>query len=106
MLCHVSAVSEGPSNIKIRLGQETGYATEINNFNGLGNFCVDGPGDSFNIGKVSIITDDNIFVAEQCGTRRVIEYCHFTDFSEFEKRNDAKTVIHLKMITITFGSLV
>ena len=77
MLCHVSAVSEGPSNIKIRLGQETGYATEINNFSGLSNFCVEDPSDSFNIGKFSIITDDNIFVAEQCGTGRVIEFFPF-----------------------------
>ena len=73
MLCHMSAVSEGPSNIKIRLGQETWYATEINNFNGLGNFCVDDPSDSFNIGKFSIMTDDNIIVTEQCGAGRVIE---------------------------------
>ena len=73
MLCHMSAGSEGPSNIKIRLGQETGYATEINNFNGLGNFCVDDQSDSFNIGKFSVMTDDNIIVTEQCGTGRVIE---------------------------------
>ena len=70
----MSAVSEGPSNIKIRLGQETGYATEINNFNGLGNFCVDDQSDSFNIGKLSIMTYDNFIPTEQCGTRKIIQF--------------------------------
>ena len=72
MLCHMSANSEGTSNIKIRLGQDAGYAEEINDFSGLGNFCVGDQSDSFSIGKFSIITDNCILIGQCCTGRGIV----------------------------------
>ena len=82
MLCHTSAVSEGPSNINIRLGQETGYGTEINNFNGLDKFCVDDPSDSFNIGKLSIKTNGNYILTAGRDTNEVFVKCQICVIGE------------------------